>query len=241
MEKRILIKEDLEQFKEIAKDLKQFMPVLNQLKESFESLEIGPFTNEVFKKINLLGSKYHVEIYIKNLENQLDKLGIKSSLMRENTIKDHEQIIENFKKAVDNAKNFYPQIFTSNRPKLTLKFISFENGLFVISKEDKEMILEDFCRLYLENEDEIKLYNISKKLEGAFNEYLEFFFETGISSINKHYSGSHVLKFDEDLNQMIVSPEGVKIVSNYKKKYEAYILERNDKNKKRIDTQQIKI
>ena len=97
------------------------------------------------------------------------------------------------------------------------------------------------CRLYLENEDEIKLYNISKKLEGAFNEYLEFFFETGISSINKHYSGSHVLKFDEDLNQMIVSPEGVKIVSNYKKKYEAYILERNDKNKKRIDTQQIKI
>ena len=57
MEKRILIKEDLHLFRQIATDLKQFMPVLNETKASFECLEIGAFTNEIFKETVLLGPK----------------------------------------------------------------------------------------------------------------------------------------------------------------------------------------
>jgi len=222
MEKRILIDENVEKFKEIAKDLKQFMPVLNEIKVSFEALEIGEFTNEDFKKIVLLGPKNYMEIYIKNLNNQLDKLGITSSVIRQNAIKDHESVIERFKKAVDDAKRFQPEIYTANRPKLTLKFISFQGGLFIISKEDKEMILEAFCRTYLENEEEIKLYEVSQKLANAFNEYLEIFNTTGIQSINKHSAGSHVLKYDNDTNRMIIYAEGVKGVSSYKRKREEF-------------------
>lgn len=44
---------------------------------------------------------------------------------------------------------------------------------------------------------------------------LDVFSKTGIPSINHHYSGSHVLRYDDHMNQMIVNPEGVKRVSSY--------------------------
>lgn len=238
MEKRILIKEDLHLFRQIATDLKQFMPVLNEIKASFEGLEIGAFTNEIFKETVLLGPKKYIEIYVKNLNNQLDKLGITSSVIRQNAIKDHEKVIERFKKAVDDAKRFYPQIYSANRPKLTIKFISYEKGLFVISKEDKEMILEDFCRIYIDNEEESKLLEVVERLKEAFNEYLDFYKTTGIPNVNSFLTITEVFKIDED-RKFITDPMVVKNLISFKKRHEAYILERNERNQKRIDAQKV--
>lgn len=238
MEKRILIKEDLHLFRQIATDLKQFMPVLNEIKASFEGLEIGAFTNEIFKETVLLGPKKYIEIYVKNLNNQLDKLGITSSVIRQNAIKDHEKVIERFKKAVDDAKRFYPQIYSANRPKLTIKFISYEKGLFVISKEDKEMILEDFCRIYIDNEEESKLLEVVERLKEAFNEYLDFYKTTGIPNVNSFLTITEVFKIDED-RKFITDPMVVKNLISFKKRHEAYILERNERNQKRIDAQRV--
>lgn len=238
MEKRILIEEDFSKFKEIAGDLKQFMPVLNEIKASFEGLEIGAFTNEVLKESFLLGPKKYIEIYLKNLNNQLDKWGA-ISIIRQNAIAGSEKLTERFKNAVADAKRFQPEIYSANRPKLPLKFISFEDGHFVISREDKEMILENYCRLYLETPEEIMLYEASKKLSEAFNEYLDFFNSTGIPSINKHYAGSHVLKYDEDAKKMVLYPGGIKAVASYKKRKAEFDSERNERNQKRIDAQKV--
>ena len=238
MEKRILIKEDLHLFRQITTDLKQFMPVLNEIKASFEGLEIGAFTNEIFKETVLLGPKKHIEIYVKNLNNQLDKLGITSSVIRQNAIKDHEKVIERFKKAVDDAKRFYPEIYSANRPKLTIKFISYEKGLFVISKEDKEMILETFCRIYLDDDQEIEILETTKVLQENFNKYLDILSSSGINVFDKFLSLNHVLLINEE-GKAEIKMEGIKSISTWKKRHEAYILERNEKNQKRIDAQKV--
>lgn len=238
MEKRILIKEDLHLFRQIATDLKQFMPVLNEIKASFEGLEIGAFTNEIFKETVLLGPKKYIEIYVKNLNNQLDKLGITSSVIRQNAIKDHENVIERFKKAVDDAKRFYPEIYSANRPKLTIKFISYEKGLFVISEEDKEMILENYCRIYLDDDQEIEILETTKVLQENFNKYLDILSSSGINVFDKFLSLNHVLLINEE-GKAEIKMEGIKSISTWKKRHEAYILERNEKNQKRIDAQKI--
>ena len=236
MEKRILIKEDQEKFKEIAKDLKQFMPFLNEIKASFEALEIGEFTNEDFKKIVLLGPKNYMEIYIQNLNNQLDKLGVTISVIRQNAIKDHKNVIERFKKAVDDAKRFYPEIYSANRPKLTIKFISYEKGLFVICKEDKEMILETFCRIYLDDDQEIEILETAKELQKNFNKYLDILNSSGINVFDKFLSLNHIFIINEE-GKVEIKMEGVKSISTWKKRHEAHILERNERSKKRIDAQ----
>lgn len=221
MEKRILIEENVENFKEICKDLKQFMPALNKLKSSFEALEIGAFTNDDFKKIVLLGPTKYIEIYIKSLNVQLDKLGITNSIMRQNTIKDHESLIETFQKSVSEAKGFYPEIYSANRPKLTIKYISYENGLFVISKEDKEMILEDFCRTYLENEEEIKFYEIVENLKESFNKYLDVYNTLGIPNSNSFLTITNIFKVDEN-RKFVIIPGNVKSVFCFKRRREEY-------------------
>ena len=238
MENRILIKEDNNLFRQIAQDLKQFMPVLNELKSSFEALEIGALTDKDFKQIILLGPTKHMEIYVKNLNNQLDKAGIISSVIRQNVIKGNEIVIERFKKAVNDAKSFQPNTYATSRPKLVLKFISYQDGLFVISKEDKEMILETFCRTYLENDEEIKLLKTVEKLKEAFNEYLDFYKTTGIPNVNSFLAITEVFKIDED-RKFITDPIAVKNLVSFRKRHEAYILERNEKNQKRIDAQRV--
>ena len=237
MKNRILIKEDQERFVEISKDLKQFMPVLKELKSSFEALEIGEFTNDTFKQIILLGASKQIESYIKDLNNQLDKQGVTSSIIRQNAIKDHESVIERFKKAVNDAKKFYPEIYSANRPKLVLKFISYENG-FCISEEDKEMILESYCRIYIDNEEESKLLEVVERLKEAFNEYLDFYKTTGIPNINSFLTITEVFKIDED-RKFITDPMVVKNLISFKKRHEAYTLERNERNQKRIDAQKV--
>ena len=221
MEKRILIKEDQERFKEIAKDLKQFMPVLNEIKASFEALEIGEFTNETFKQIILLGHTKHIDIYVKNLNNQLDKAGITIQIIRQNAIKDHEVVIERFKKAVNDAKRFYPEIYSANRPKLVLKFISYQDGVFVISKEDKEMILESFCRTYLETEEEIKFYEIVENLKESFNKYLDVYNTLGVPNSNSFLTITNIFKVDEN-RKFVIIPGNVKSLFSYKKRREEY-------------------
>lgn len=221
MEKRILIKEDRERFKEIAKDLKQFMPVLNELKSSFEALQISEFTDEDFKKIVLLGHNYHIDKYVKNLNNQLDKAGITIQIIRQNAIKDHENVIERFKKAIDNAKRFQPEIYSANRAKLTLKFISFQGGLFIISKEDKEMILESFCRTYLENEEEIKFYEIVENLKESFNKYLDVYNTLGVPNSNSFLTITNIFKVDEN-RKFVIIPGNVKSLFSYKRRREEY-------------------
>lgn len=218
MKTKILIKKDQDLFIDIAVQLKQFIPFLNELKSSFEGLEIGVFTNQDYKKIILLGHTYHIDLLKEIINKRLISLKIFDLETKEKALNQYEKQIERFKKSINNLKVFNNEFNVKGIPTLPLKFISFQNQLFVISKEDKEMILDTFCKTYLETPEEIKLYEASKKLSEAFNEYLEFFNSTGIPSINKHYAGSHVLKYDENSKKMVLYLEGIKAVATYKKR-----------------------
>ena len=220
MKNRNLIKEESDLLIEIAKDLKQFIPVLNQLKSSYEALEIGTFTNEVFKHLILVGPTKFIDCYVKQLNDQLDKMGITNSIIRQNSIKNHDEVIENIKKAILEAKKFKPEIYSASRPKLTMKFISFQDG-FMISKIDKEGILETHCRTYLENDDEIKIMESVENLNNMFNKYLEILEEAGISSFNKFLSMGNVLIINGE-GRSEVNPYGIKHVATFSRKNKEY-------------------
>ena len=62
--KRILLKEDKTLCNEITKDLRDFLPALNELKTSYEALEVGNFSNTVFKTLITTGTKETSEKFI---------------------------------------------------------------------------------------------------------------------------------------------------------------------------------
>lgn len=212
--KRILLKEDKTLCNEITKDLRDFLPALNELKTSYEALEVGNFSNTVFKTLITTGTKETSEKFINQLNQQLDSLKITSSLIRENSISNHTVLIENLNESLRILKNFKPAIYINYRPKLTLKFISFDE-VFLISSEDKENISESLCRIYLENESEIETFEAIKNLKNAFNEYLKIVENSTIPNMSNFNGIAKVLIINE-LNKAEVHPEGVKFLANYK-------------------------
>lgn len=229
MEKRILINENRNLFNKISSDLKEFQPLLNELKVCYEALEISSFTNDVFKKLVLVGTNEFKEKYIEKLNSELDKAQITSSLIRKNAIESYKEVIIKLDKALQETKSFRPVIYANeSRPRLTLNFITFENG-FLISKYDKEDILETYCRIYLDNEDEIKNLNSIKKLQESFNEYIQIVQEANVPNFNPFLSMGHVFDLDEN-GKAVINTEGVKNLSTYQKRRQNY--ESDRKNKK---------
>lgn len=222
MQQRILLKENKTLFEEISKDIQQWKPVLSNLKRSYESLEISDFTDTVFKTLVLTGTKEVTDRYIYQLNEQLDALKIKSTLIRENSIKSHSEVIEKLNESLQAVKTFRPVIYSSNgRTSLTLKFISFENGTFLISDTDKENILESICRIYIENGNELKIFEVVKELQTSLNQYLDILEDARLLVPNKFISLGKVFEIN-DKGRAVIIPEGAKGLAAYKERVTQY-------------------
>lgn len=169
---RILIKEDKSVLTAIQKDLSVFMPGLINLKEKYEDLELGDFSDQVLKSLIATGTKPVISNYIKMLNDQLDKLNITSQLIRANSIANHNSKIEALDLGLQNLKNTRVPIYASRRTTLSLKYISFEDGSFKLSEKDKENILENYARIYIELDHEHEIFNTISELETAYNNYI---------------------------------------------------------------------
>ena len=218
MDSRILIKENIELANEIAADLVQFKPVLANFKRAYEAMELGPFSNEIFKTLILTGTSNTIAFYITTLNSQLDKIGITSKKMRENSIAGHDNIIEDLKNALEAAKRFKPTIY-SDRATLSLKFISFTDR-FVITDEDFDAILESFARTYL-SEEEKPFLELAQQLATSYNKLLDVLDKEGV----RHYLRLNCLQFvlSIDSNQkVIVDPGKLKGVLSNRERMQQY-------------------
>lgn len=182
-EKRKLLKEDLYFCDKITSDLVHFTPVLQEIRRSYENLELGLFDNTVFQKLKLIGPSEYIKLYEDNLNAQLDSLKITSKIIRQNMMASHTDIIEALKVSVENAKGFSPDIYGSWTNLLSVKFISF-NGSFIISPENREVILETYCRVYIDESD-FSALDMAKELESAYNKYLKYLEDQNVLNINK--------------------------------------------------------
>lgn len=169
---RILLQEDKGLLAEISGDLTQFMPLLEKVKVNYEALELEDFTNDLFKEITLEGVGRIENDFTENLEKQIDKLEVTNSILRENLSNGCKPIFQKFANSVIKLRRFKPDTYSRLVP-LKLKFISYKNNEFFLSEKDKEDILENDCRIYLEDERELKLYKNLENFIGAYKNVKE--------------------------------------------------------------------
>lgn len=185
--KRTLIDQNNNLFNDICSDLNQFKPLLNNLKTIYESLEIGEFTNLVFKQIILSGTQEISNKFRDNIADNVEKLGVTNTLIKNNIISGSETLLEQFITYVDELKKFKPDVYAGRVHRLHLKSISHNSKGFVLTAEDKEQILETQCRIYLESEAEHKLHEKLTTLIEAYNSVKENWDELGFL-YNPNYS-----------------------------------------------------
>lgn len=217
--KRVLLHENRDLSIEISSDLKQYLPALNQVQSTYENLQLGGFSDEILKEIVSYGTKSIEQRFNESLNSQVEKVGIYNQVLKENLLKGSGDLFFEFSEKVRELKRFKPETF-SRKNYLKLNVISFQNGTFYLSDENKEQILENECRIYLENEKEMELFDNLKNFIEAYdkvNENLKnlevrFSFEKGkgITAIVNTF-----LKSDEN-NEYSIVPSSLSFAANYK-------------------------
>ncbi len=215
--KRVLLEQNENNFKEVLTDLQQYGPVLNLVKQTYENLDIGSFDNAVLKQITQNGIIGIEKTYFEKCESDFKNMNTSNQTIKQNVLNGIDEVFNDFRGATNQFKKFKPETY-SRTQYLKPSQISFENGIFYISDEDKESIYENGCRIYLENEKEVELYDNLNKLIEAYNNVsknlseLQFNFNfnqgKGLTAIENVF-----LQVKE--NSISIVPGSIKFASNF--------------------------
>ena len=215
--KRVLLHQNDSLLTEILTDLQQYKPVLNLVKQTYENLDIGSFDNAVLKQITVNGIVGIEKTYFEKCESDFKNMNTSNQTIKQNVLNGIDEVFNDFRGATNQFKKFKPETY-SRTQYLKPSQISFENGIFYISDEDKESIYENGCRIYLENEKEVELYDNLNKLIEAYNNVsknlseLQFNFNfnqgKGLTAIENVF-----LQVKE--NSISIVPGSIKFASNF--------------------------
>mgnify|MGYP006054058497 CR=1 FL=1 len=93
---RILLHENKDLLFEICKDLKQYLPQLEQVKKTYENLQLGNFNDDILKQIVRSGTGQIEKQFNESLNDQVEKAGISNIILRDNILKGSENLIFEF-------------------------------------------------------------------------------------------------------------------------------------------------
>lgn len=180
---RLLINQDDQKFNAIVRDFNGIKPMLDILKAAYESLNIGSFDSEVFFDIKENGASNIKERFELELNKQLDASGVKFPALRKELFEGSLPLLNNFIKAC----NEVPSSINKN-PHATyeLSYVGYDDkqgGFTPCTDESKELILENYCRLYTETEQEYKLYTAAQKFLDAYREMEDAVKETATKAL----------------------------------------------------------
>jgi hypothetical protein len=171
---KILISEDADLFEAVCRDLLSFLPVLNQLKDAYEQLDLGPLDSDVWKELRDSGHELVIARYNEALETELASTGVKNRVLRGVVLAGTGEPVAHLAKRLRAAKAFKPNEHTVRNVKLSLEHISYIDGKFIISDDDSEQIKERYCRTYLESEGEVELFQSLTKARDSYLELVEW-------------------------------------------------------------------
>lgn len=180
---RILIHQNNLLLKEIVGDLRVYLAPLNKLKEAYEALEMGNFSQKVFEDLISKGTNEIIAAYSKSLNDQLDKTGVVNTKLRGIVLQGSDEPIANLKTALNDLKEVNPQprasYGTSPRTQLLqLSDIEFEDGGFQVTNE--ESLVERHCRIYVEDEQSKMVYSHLITLQEHLQAYLKLTTSLGL-------------------------------------------------------------
>ncbi|MBC7745676.1 MAG: hypothetical protein H7096_11285 [Flavobacterium sp.] len=180
---RELINEDLRLLDNLKSDMTYWSNPLQNVKECYEALDLGDLTTEVFNALKSSGGYDKIrEIFIKDLNSQLDKSGIKNTALRDTAMQGASEPLTNLLNAIEGLKNVIVRPYNKmGEPTLSLDQISFIGGKFIIGEEEKEKFAEIHCRTYLSNPKHVSLVNDLNALVALLNkigtEYQDLVFD----------------------------------------------------------------
>ncbi|EOR96724.1 hypothetical protein ADIARSV_0147 [Arcticibacter svalbardensis MN12-7] len=203
---KVLIDTDFKLQTEILSDLSQFKTALTNIKTTFELLEIGAFTNDVFTDIKTNGVTKIKKAYFAELDRQLDQSGVKNSKLRSIVMQGTGEAINNFSDAINQLVNVRPTggATCSRNRFLTLNYISFDGKAFIIAESDKTLILDTHCKTFLVSEQDKETYQVFKNLQTSLIAFSALKEKLGLPENEYGHAGQLIEQIINPKNEIII-------------------------------------
>lgn len=181
---RILIFEDKKLAREIVSDLEHYLPALDKVRSAYEKLELGSLDSYEYAFMMRTGINRVKDNFIKRVNKDLDALGVTSILVRNEALSRQKLLISDLEEAIRELRSFLlPEWIRHRRASLQLKHISYKDGKFVVSEDKVELIKEEYCRVYLTDEKQLRVYESLQKVESGFNELIDSLKEVNFTEV----------------------------------------------------------
>jgi hypothetical protein len=220
---RVLISQNDSLLLEICSDLRKYTPALNKLKTAYDLLELKPdFSDSLYKELVTSGTSRIIKVYMEDLNKQLDKSGIKNSNIRNVALAGADEPLQRLKDALHELKEVQPVSPYGVNPRsiiLPLNQITYLEGAFVITDKDKEVIAETHCRIYLENDEDHKTYNILLDLQKSLKAFESMKVEKGLPNNIYGSYGQHISDFFGQNGELL--PGSIDWVNQYQARIDA--------------------
>lgn len=207
---RVLIYENEAVFQAIKGDLNHFQPKLKALKEAYDALEIGDFTNDIFAEIKESGINKILTDFEIDLNKQLDQSGIKNVNLRSVALNGTDLVKQNLTSAFEALQSVtidIPAYGIQRNKSLELQEIAFMNDAFVIA--NPEQIKELHCRIYLQDEADRYIHSVLVDLKNSLNDFSVMAKQYGFGFALSDSGLQHFFKINED-GQIYIDPYSIK-------------------------------
>ncbi|MCG2610780.1 hypothetical protein LZZ90_04610 [Flavobacterium sp. SM15] len=160
---RKLISRNETAIKKSVNRLNEFTNELTSLIEAYNDLNIGQYSNEVFKSQLTAKGENEAMIYLGLEKERLKKAGITNDISIEGILKNHKPTLQEYKDRIKEVleKSKDPVV-------LDLSLLEYNNDKFVLPKKSIESITEMHC-IYANGKEEIEIIEYAEKLINDFN------------------------------------------------------------------------
>lgn len=192
MEKKLIFRDE-HQVQKTIEVLNQFVNELTPLKEAFEELNIGQYSNEVFTSQRTANGKNEINTYIENERNSLVKAGITNSVTLDGILKNHEPIVKQYKESLTdvfekcNLQSIY----------IDISLFEFTNNKFTLSKTAIDKVNESMS-VYANGKEEIEIH---EQIEALINNF--YLLKTKIENYIGYQLPEHIKIKDFVFNNLV--------------------------------------
>lgn len=222
---RKLLNQDDSLLKAILSDLPQFKTPGRELVEAYEDLKLSEFSNDILDELKTKGASGIQARYSKQASDDISRMGIQNETLKNAMLSNIDGPIKNLSQAWSNLLAFQSTTYGGRNEKLELRFITYENGSFVVNADNKEKILDEYCRIYLAPGVATELYETLEKMIAPYQDYVRIMKSMNLN--NELRLESTMLSLDrfftnKGSSEMKVTPTAVEGVMAYKGRFDRY-------------------